>query len=222
MAGGSGYRSRMTMLAPNRYAGHRFPPEIISHAVWLYFRFPLTLILCAILSKSVSDLVHTVARRRASPVETGAIGRVTGRAVEFWWGFAEELSFWRGTPEPTVVGCAYVDVGSAGDEPVGAAQVDRHAHQQQLGAVAVKAAVADPAVPIGALHQTEQLLDLAADRVRSSTSARRAGGGGGAGGTSQHRRSRPRRGPRDGSGCRRQIANLSHRSPVGEIPPRQF
>jgi hypothetical protein len=42
-----------------------------------------------------------------------------------------------------------VDAGSAGDEPVGAAQVDRHAHQQQLGAVAVKAAVADPAVPIG-------------------------------------------------------------------------
>src|SRR5919199_5402136 len=25
------------------YAGHRFPPEIISHAVWLYFRFPLSL-----------------------------------------------------------------------------------------------------------------------------------------------------------------------------------
>lgn len=24
------------------YAGHRFPPEIISHAVWLYFRFPLS------------------------------------------------------------------------------------------------------------------------------------------------------------------------------------
>ena len=25
------------------YAGHRFPPEVISHAVWLYFRFPLGL-----------------------------------------------------------------------------------------------------------------------------------------------------------------------------------
>jgi putative transposase len=32
----------MAMLAPNRYAGHRFPPEIISPAVWLYFRFPLS------------------------------------------------------------------------------------------------------------------------------------------------------------------------------------
>ncbi len=25
------------------YAGHRFPAEIISHAVWLNFRFPLSL-----------------------------------------------------------------------------------------------------------------------------------------------------------------------------------
>jgi putative transposase len=25
-----------------RYKNHRFPPEIISHAVWLYFRFTLS------------------------------------------------------------------------------------------------------------------------------------------------------------------------------------
>ena len=25
------------------YGGHRFPPEVISYAVWLYFRFPLSL-----------------------------------------------------------------------------------------------------------------------------------------------------------------------------------
>src|SRR3982751_4950308 len=33
----------MTMPLRSCYAGHRFPPEIISHAVWLYFRFPLSL-----------------------------------------------------------------------------------------------------------------------------------------------------------------------------------
>jgi len=33
----------MTTPAPPSYAGHRFPAEIISHAVWLYFRFPLSL-----------------------------------------------------------------------------------------------------------------------------------------------------------------------------------
>src|SRR4051794_32975383 len=33
----------MTMPASPSYAGHRFPAEGISHAVWLYFRFPLSL-----------------------------------------------------------------------------------------------------------------------------------------------------------------------------------
>src|ERR671929_1243055 len=33
----------MPRSARSRYAGHRFPPAIISHAVWLYFRFPLSL-----------------------------------------------------------------------------------------------------------------------------------------------------------------------------------
>src|ERR671911_10714 len=27
-----------------RYARHRFPAEVISHAIWLYFRFPLRLL----------------------------------------------------------------------------------------------------------------------------------------------------------------------------------
>src|SRR3954470_8839475 len=34
------------MISPatkSPYAGYRFPPEVISHAVWLYFRFPLSL-----------------------------------------------------------------------------------------------------------------------------------------------------------------------------------
>src|SRR5436309_3333684 len=33
----------MTAPAFPSYAGHRFPAEIIAHAVWLYFRFPLSL-----------------------------------------------------------------------------------------------------------------------------------------------------------------------------------
>ena len=33
----------MTTAARSLYAGHRFPAEIISHAIWLYFRFPLGL-----------------------------------------------------------------------------------------------------------------------------------------------------------------------------------
>src|SRR3954447_327478 len=33
----------MTPAVKSPYAGHRFPAEVISHAVWLYFRFPLSL-----------------------------------------------------------------------------------------------------------------------------------------------------------------------------------
>src|SRR3954467_5048345 len=33
----------MTTPVSPSYVGHRFPAEIISHAVWLYFRFPLIL-----------------------------------------------------------------------------------------------------------------------------------------------------------------------------------
>src|SRR3954454_6832493 len=33
----------MTATIHSPYAGYRFPAEIISHAVWLYFRFPLSL-----------------------------------------------------------------------------------------------------------------------------------------------------------------------------------
>jgi hypothetical protein len=40
-----------------RYAGYRFPCEIISHAVWLYFRFPLRV--------SVHTLRHTFSAHKA-------------------------------------------------------------------------------------------------------------------------------------------------------------
>jgi transposase-like protein len=32
----------MTQAVANSYKHHRFPGESISHAVWLYFRFPLS------------------------------------------------------------------------------------------------------------------------------------------------------------------------------------
>ena len=33
----------MTTSTKSLYAGHRFPPELISYTVWLYYRFPLSL-----------------------------------------------------------------------------------------------------------------------------------------------------------------------------------
>jgi putative transposase len=40
--GSNGIDRGMT-LRPVSYKRHRFPREIIAHAVWLYFRFPLSL-----------------------------------------------------------------------------------------------------------------------------------------------------------------------------------
>lgn len=33
----------MTSSIKPPYTGYRFPPELISHTVWLYYRFPLSL-----------------------------------------------------------------------------------------------------------------------------------------------------------------------------------
>src|SRR3954469_448097 len=38
-----GESDALPQSAPSRYTGYRIPPEIISHAIWLYFRFPLSL-----------------------------------------------------------------------------------------------------------------------------------------------------------------------------------
>ncbi len=40
---GAGYRVAMTTPRDPRYAGYRYPGEVIATAVWLYFRFPLSL-----------------------------------------------------------------------------------------------------------------------------------------------------------------------------------
>jgi putative transposase len=42
-AGPRSYTATMPTARDPLYQRHRFPPEVISHAVWLYFRFPLSL-----------------------------------------------------------------------------------------------------------------------------------------------------------------------------------
>ena len=37
------YTAAMPTARDPLYQRHRFPPEVISHAVWLHFRFPLSL-----------------------------------------------------------------------------------------------------------------------------------------------------------------------------------
>src|SRR3954454_19100610 len=75
--GGAGYRAGMTPAARSPYAGHRFPPEVIGHAVWLYFRFPLAL-------RMVEELL--AARGITVSRET-----VRQWALKFGQGFANEI-----------------------------------------------------------------------------------------------------------------------------------
>src|SRR5881275_990279 len=74
----------MTTPARARYAGYRFPAQIISHAVWLYFRFPLGL-------RMVEELL--AARGIIVSHET-----VRQWALKFGQGFANEIR--RRLPRP--------------------------------------------------------------------------------------------------------------------------
>ena len=73
----------MTAPTSPSYAGHRFPAEIISYAVWLYFRFPLSLrhvdeILAA--HDQISNLFHL--RRDHLPANQYRADRT--RAFQTW------------------------------------------------------------------------------------------------------------------------------------------
>src|SRR4051812_16172067 len=74
----------MTSAAKSPYAGYRFPGEIISHAVWLYFRFPLSL-------RMVEEML--AARGIAVSHET-----VRQWARKFGQGFANQIR--RRLPDP--------------------------------------------------------------------------------------------------------------------------
>src|SRR5512138_3530258 len=67
----------MTTPALPSYAGHRFPAEIISHAVWLYFRFPLSL-----------RMVEEMLAARGIVVSHEAVRQW---ALKFGQGFANEI-----------------------------------------------------------------------------------------------------------------------------------
>jgi len=56
--------------ASSSYKGHRYPPEIIAHCVWLYHRFPLGTV------KLIGGLIVRVVRR-------------------FWWKALSQFTFRR-------------------------------------------------------------------------------------------------------------------------------
>ena len=57
------------MCSPPNCRGYRFPAEIISHTVWLYHRFTL----------SLRDIQDLLAERRFCQLDTAEANRIVGR-----------------------------------------------------------------------------------------------------------------------------------------------
>jgi putative transposase len=70
------------------YKRHRFPPEIIAHAVWLYFRFPLSLRLVEemLLERSILVSYETVRRwaLKFGPAYARRLRRKTPNRRDIW------------------------------------------------------------------------------------------------------------------------------------------
>jgi transposase-like protein len=76
------------MSKPVSYKRHRFPPEIIAHAVWLYFRFPLSLRLIEemLLERGIVVSYETVRRwaLKFGPAYARRLRRKTPSRRDIW------------------------------------------------------------------------------------------------------------------------------------------
>jgi putative transposase len=76
------------MSQPVSYKRHRFPPEIIAHAVWLYFRFPLSLRLVEelLLERGIVVSYETVRRwaLKFGPTYARRLKRKTPSRRDIW------------------------------------------------------------------------------------------------------------------------------------------
>jgi putative transposase len=76
------------MSRPISYKRHRFPPEIIAHAVWLYFRFPLSLRLVEemLLERGIVVSYETVRRwaLKFGPAYARRLRRKTPSRRDIW------------------------------------------------------------------------------------------------------------------------------------------
>src|SRR3954471_14152889 len=89
----------MTSAAKSPYAGYRFPGEIISHAVWLYFRFPLSLRMVEkMLAARGIDVSHETVRQWARKFGQGFANQIRRRMVS-----GKKHWLWRAVDQDGVV-----------------------------------------------------------------------------------------------------------------------
>jgi putative transposase len=66
------------------YSGYRFPPKVISYAVWLYFRFPLSLRMVEeMLAARSIDVKYETVRRWAQRFGQQVAKNIRHRSVAF-------------------------------------------------------------------------------------------------------------------------------------------
>lgn len=71
---------------PISYAGYRFPPVVINYAMWLYFRFPLSLRMVEeMLAARSTDVTYETLRAWAKKFGQQAAKRIRARASTFGW-----------------------------------------------------------------------------------------------------------------------------------------
>jgi putative transposase len=64
------------------YVGYRFPPDVISYAVWLYYRFPLSLRMVEeLLAARGIDLTYETVRRWSVKFGLGIARRIRATAL---------------------------------------------------------------------------------------------------------------------------------------------
>ena len=76
--------TKATGSDPISYAGYRFPPEVISYAVWLYFRFPLSLRMVEeMLAARGIEVTYETVRQWALKVGQQTAKRIRARSSTF-------------------------------------------------------------------------------------------------------------------------------------------
>jgi putative transposase len=64
------------------YGGYRFPPDVISYAVWLYYRFPLSLRMVEeLLAARGIELTYETVRRWSAKFGLGIAWRIRSTAL---------------------------------------------------------------------------------------------------------------------------------------------
>jgi hypothetical protein len=80
-------RRRIVSTSPVSYKRHRFPPQIIAHAVWLHFRFPLSLRLVEelLLERGIAVAYETIRRwGKKSRPDFARLRRKTPSGNDVW------------------------------------------------------------------------------------------------------------------------------------------